>query len=128
MVERFQMKTEHDWICARPDLEGDWVRHSDYEALRIELEQVKRERDEARSDHEWMRDNRNKWQDATTRERNRAEATERLAGARVKPVDWRNGCESTPIGDYLVAEEDWDDEPFWFIIFNGKPLNKLGEH
>lgn len=45
-------------------------------------EQVKRERDEARSDHEWMRDNRNKWQDATTRERNRAEAAERLAGAR----------------------------------------------
>lgn len=46
----------------------------------------------------------------------------------VKPLEWRNGCASTPIGDYLVVEEDWDDEPFWFIIFNGKPLNKLGEH
>lgn len=31
---------------------------------------------EARKDHDWMRDNRNKWQDATTRERNRAERTE----------------------------------------------------
>lgn len=43
MVERFQMKTEHDWICARLDEKGDWVRHSDYEALearRRELEEA----------------------------------------------------------------------------------------
>lgn len=32
MVKRFQMKTEHDWVCARPDPKGDWVRFSDYEA------------------------------------------------------------------------------------------------
>jgi hypothetical protein len=46
----------------------------------------------------------------------------------LKPLDWRNGCASTSIGDYLVVEEDWDDEPFWFVMLNGKTLNKLGEH
>ena len=33
MVERFQMKHEHDWICARQDDKGDWVRHSDHLAI-----------------------------------------------------------------------------------------------
>jgi len=46
----------------------------------------------------------------------------------VKPLEWRNGCASTSIGNYLVVEEDWDEDPFWFVIFNGKPLNKLGVH
>jgi len=40
MVERFQMKTEHDWICARLDEKGDWVRHSDYAALEAQLAEM----------------------------------------------------------------------------------------
>lgn len=47
------------------------------------LERVVRERDEARADHEWMTANRNKWQDAATIARRRAESAEaKLAEAR----------------------------------------------
>lgn len=48
MVDRFQMKTEHDWICARPDDKGDWVRYSDYEAIASQLAEARAERDEAK--------------------------------------------------------------------------------
>lgn len=59
MVGRFQMKHEHDWICARPDGKGDWVRYSDYEAFAIhaagkatalerQIAELRAQRDEAR--------------------------------------------------------------------------------
>ncbi len=52
MVERFQMKHEHDWICARQDDKGYWVRHSDHEAelsaLKKQVEELTAERDDAR--------------------------------------------------------------------------------
>ncbi|MFE3837317.1 hypothetical protein [Pseudogemmobacter sonorensis] len=47
---------------------------------------------------------------------------------KLKPIDWSGGLASTPIGDYVIAEEDWDEDPFWFVIFNGKPVSRLGEH
>jgi hypothetical protein len=36
-VERFKMRSEHDWVCARADEDGEWVRHSDYAALQSRL-------------------------------------------------------------------------------------------
>jgi len=50
-----------------------------------------------------------------------------LAGL-VKPLVWRSGQALTSTGNYLVVCENWDEEPFWFVLRNGKPDGKMGEH
>ena len=47
---------------------------------------------------------------------------------RIKPLVWKKGEAKTPFGSYYVVCEDWDDEPFWFVIWNGRPAPYLGEH
>lgn len=116
MVERFQMKTEHDWVCARPDPKGDWVRFSDYEAVRAELEQARRERD----------DYKRKWEQACAMGQLQAEAAERLAGARVvtdamveaalkslhsNPVSWEHPETIRAALTAALAEPAGDAEP-----------------
>src|SRR5690606_7090124 len=34
----------------------------------------------------------------------------------------------TPFGPYHVIEETNDDEPFWFVMFNGKAAARCGTH
>lgn len=104
MVERFQMKTEHDWVCARPDPKGDWVHFSDYEALQAELEQVARDDAQNLADSNYANicTQHRQIEDLTTR----AEAAERLAGTRVKALEWSTNWGTikaeTPIGHYFV--------------------------
>jgi hypothetical protein len=47
---------------------------------------------------------------------------------RVKPLEWRKGRAETPFGPYHVIEETNDDEPFWFVMFNGKAAAMCGTH
>lgn len=46
----------------------------------------------------------------------------------VKKMEWRKGRAETPFGPYHVIEEANDDEPFWFVMFNGKAAAKCGAH
>ena len=46
----------------------------------------------------------------------------------VKPLVWHKGKALMPYGSYLVVQEDWDDEPFWFVMINGRAYGKCGEH
>jgi hypothetical protein len=55
-------------------------------------------------------------------------ATARADAVRVKPLVWKTGQALTSTGNYIVVQEDWDQEPFWFVLRNGKPAGKLGEH
>lgn len=65
-------------------IEGKVLAEARAEKAEAEVERLTRERDEARADHEWMRENRNKWQDAATIAR-RAEAS---AAVEVKALEW----------------------------------------
>lgn len=47
---------------------------------------------------------------------------------KVKPLVWDKDKAETPLGVYIVVCEDWDEEPFWFVLRNGKPAARLGEH
>ncbi len=53
---------------------------------------------------------------------------ERAGGVKVKPLEWRKGRAETPFGPYHVIEETNDDEPFWFVMFNGKAAARCGTH
>ncbi|MET3790709.1 hypothetical protein [Aquamicrobium terrae] len=84
MVERYTLVRDgrQGWgLAKRPN--GVYVHHSDYEALRAELEQVRRDRD---ANHNLAIANGERAKD----EHRRAEAAERLAEARVvvKPLEW----------------------------------------
>jgi len=46
----------------------------------------------------------------------------------VKKLEWRKGRAETPFGPYHVIEETNDDEPFWFVMFNGKAVARCGTH
>jgi len=46
----------------------------------------------------------------------------------VKNLEWRKGRAETPFGPYHVIEETNDDEPFWFVMFNGKAVARCGTH
>ena len=46
----------------------------------------------------------------------------------VKKLEWRKGRAGTPFGPYHVIEETNDDEPFWFVMFNGKAASRCGTH
>jgi len=46
----------------------------------------------------------------------------------VKKLEWRKGRAETPFGPYHVIEETNDDEPFWFVMFNGKAAARCGTH
>jgi len=46
----------------------------------------------------------------------------------VKNLEWRKGRAETPFGPYHVIEETNDDEPFWFVMFNGKAAARCGTH
>jgi len=46
----------------------------------------------------------------------------------VKKLEWRKGRAETPFGPYHVIEETNDDEPSWFVMFNGKAAARCGTH
>lgn len=48
-----------------------------------------------------------------------------LKAAMVKPLVWNKGKANTPFGTYYCIEETNDEEPFWFVMFNG-PTAQLG--
>lgn len=43
-----------------------------------------------------------------------------LKAAMVKPLEWNKGKANTPFGPYHCIEETNDEEPFWFVMFNGR--------
>lgn len=86
-VERFNMRMEYGWACARADEAGVWVRYSDFATLSAKMAEAERELDVWRKEAEipasWRPGDAVK---AINAQRNRADEAEARANKFVKAL------------------------------------------
>lgn len=46
----------------------------------------------------------------------------------IRELQWSKGNARSEIGSYTIVYEDWDDDPFWFVLLDGKAASRAGTH